>query len=322
MSRIIRVVATSLGVYEDTRPPHNLREPEPSANLDRALALLDAAGRHGADLVCLPEGFVAAGLAASRVRDVAEPIPGPAFDAVATFARRYRMYVVAGFYRQVRSRLVNVAAVIGRDGDLVGTYAKQHPTDGEIELGVDPGTTPGVFDTELGRIGVAACFDVNWHEVWNEFSRQRVELVCWLAGYEGGFPLRAYAAIHHIPIVTSVWPLGARVIDLTGGVIAATSQWNPIAVVDLDLDTRLFHTDNQADRVLPLQQKYGHRLRVEAYTEEHVFTLSSLDPDLRLDDVINEFQLIEYDQYIERCAQAQKQAQAAPMTEQPQTRTT
>jgi hypothetical protein len=38
---------------------------------------------------------------------------------------------------------------------------------------------------------------------------------------------------------------------------------------------------------------------VEAFTEEHVFTFSSLDPDLRLDDVITEFQLIEYDQFIE-----------------------
>jgi predicted amidohydrolase len=311
MSRIIRVVTTSLGVYNYDPPPRNLRESEPSANLEGALALLDAAGHQGADLVCLPEGFIAAGIATSRLPDLAEPIPGPAFDAVASYAQRYGMYVVAGFYTQEDAHLRNVAAVIGRDGKLVGQYAKQHPTEGEIQFGVIPGTTPGVFETEIGRIGVAVCFDVNWREVWESLARQRAELVCWLSGYEGGFPLRAYAAIHHIPVVTSVWPFDARIIDMTGRVIAATSQWNPIAVTDLDLNMRLFHTDYQADKLLLLQQKYGNRVRVEAYTEEHIFTLATVDPDLRLDDVITEFELVEYDQYIERCSRAQELAEVA-----------
>ena len=312
MSRTLRVVTTSLATLEDTAPPFNLRPPEPEENLRRGLALLDAAGRQGADLACLPEGFLAAGLPGARLRAVAEPIPGPAFDAVAACARQYHMNVVAGFYAEIAGRLHNLAAVIDRTGALVGTYSKNHPTEGEIAGGVTPGDAAPVFATDVGRLGVGICFDVNWPGFWADLAAQGADLVCWISAYEGGFPLQAYAWLHRYPIVTSVWPYHARVIDKTGRVLATTSRWGRIAVCDLDLDKRLFHTDGQADRILPIQARYGAQVRVETFTEEHLFTLETLDPALTPDAVIAEFGLVEYDDYVARCTRAQAAARPQP----------
>src|SRR5690348_8471473 len=109
MNRIAKIATTSIATLEDTAPPYNLRYPEPADTLELGLSLLEAAGANGADLALLPEGFMAAGLPASRIRDIAEPLDGPSFQAVADCARRHSMYVVAGFYAAVDGAVANVS---------------------------------------------------------------------------------------------------------------------------------------------------------------------------------------------------------------------
>src|SRR5437660_5980531 len=128
MARRAKIVTTSLATLEDTAPPYNLRYPDPADTLKLGLSLLEAAGAQGADLALLPEGFMAAGLPASRLRDVAEPLDGPSFREVADCARRHSMYVVAGFYAAADDGGVsNLAALIDRSGRLVGIYSKRRP---------------------------------------------------------------------------------------------------------------------------------------------------------------------------------------------------
>lgn len=250
-------------------------------------------------------------IATTSLATFAEPIPGPAFDAVAKCARCYAMYVVAGFLVPDGDRIRNVAALIDREGSLVGIYAKKHPPEGELDCGVAPGADASVFDTDFGRVGLAICFDLNWPPLWAEMANQDADLVCWISAYPGGFPLQAYAWLYQYPIVTSVWSYHARVIDITGRILASTSRWGRLTTYDLNLDKRLFHTDGQADHLLAIQTRYGKGVRLETFTEEHIFTLESRDPDLSIDEVIEEFDLVEYQDYLARCTVAQEQARSA-----------
>lgn len=308
MPRTITVATTSLATLEDYSPPHNLRHPDPAENLRLGLALLDAAGRQRPDLAVLPETFMAAGLASDAIRSVAQPIPGPAFDAVADCARRHAMNVVAGFFLSDGDRVSNVAAIIDRSGKLGGIYSKTHPTEGEIEGGVTPGAGARVFDTDFGRLGLAICFDINWPSLWSAMKSEGADAVCWISAYEGGLPLQAKSSSHEMPIITSVWPYHARVIDRTGRVLAQTSRWSRLAVQRLSLDKRVFHTDQQAHLLLPIQVRYADRVRVESFTEEHIFTVESVSPDLEVEEVIQEFGLVEFGAYLERCERCQDNA--------------
>jgi beta-ureidopropionase len=310
MARRAKIVTTSLATLEDTAPPYNLRHPDPADTLKLGLSLLDAAGAQGADLALLPEGFVAAGLPASRLPAVAEPMDGPSFRAVAERARRHSMYVVAGFYAAVNGCIANVAALFDRSGRLVGTYAKRHPTEGEIDNGVTPGSEVAVFNTDFGHIGLAICFDLNWQDLWAKLAGKGAELVCWISAYEGGLPLQAYAWLHQYAVVTSVWPYHARIIERTGKIVAQTSRWGRLAIHDLNFDKRLFHTDGHQHQLIPIQTRYGSRIRIESFTEEHLFTLESLDPALPVEDVIREFKLAEYGSFLDRCTRAQVAARS------------
>lgn len=309
MSRIIRVATTSLATFEDVKPPYNLRYPTPQENLTRGLSLLEGAGKQKVDLACLPESFLSAGLpyTGAAIRSAAETIPGPAFTALADCARRYAMYVVAGLPLVDGDHVRNVAVLIDRKGSLVGMYAKMHPTEGEIGCGVLPGTDVGVFDTDFGRVGLAICFDLNWHAMWAEMAQRGADLVCWLSAYPGGFPLQTYAWLYRYRVITSVWTYEARVIDMTSKILATTSRWGRLEMCELNLDKRLFHTDGQYEHILAIQACYGQRIRLETFNEEHLFTLESSDPILSLDDIIAEFGLVEYQSYIARCTDVQVQ---------------
>lgn len=310
MSRFVRLAVTSLATLEDTAPPFNLRHPDPQDTLELGLRMLEAAGQGGANLACLPEGFMAAGLPAHTIPKFAEAIDGPSLRAVADSARRHRMYVVAGAYVAEGGHVANRAVVFDRNGDLVGSYSKRHATEGEIDNGVVPGDEAVVVQTDFGRLGLAICFDSNWPALWAELKAKGAELVCWISAYEGGFPLQAYAWTHQFPIVTSVWPFHSRVIERTGRVVAETSRWSRVVFHDLNLDKRLFHTNGHEAKLIDMQIRYGRAIRIEALNDEHVFTLESLTPEVHLDDVAREFGLVEFGAFIDRCSRVQDQSRS------------
>lgn len=304
MTAILKIATTSLATLEDVSPPFNLRHPEPAETLALGLSLLDAAGAQSADLAVLPETFEAAGLPGRRLAEVAQPLDGPGISAVADRARRHRMNVVAGFFVRDGNRITNRALLFDRDGNITGSYAKRYPTSGEIANGVEPGLSSGVFDSDIGRVGLAVCFDLNWSGMWAEMKAQGADLVCWLSAYEGGLPLQSYAWTYQYPIISSVWPYHAKLVEKTGRVTGTTSRWSRLGLFELNLDKRLFHTDGHMHKLVPMLERYGAAVRIESFTEEHWFTLESRDPALPVGEVIAAFGLVEYADFVAECEAA------------------
>jgi len=310
MKHSVRVAVTSLATLEAVSPPYNLGPVDPRQNLERGISILEAAGAQGADIALLPETFMGAGMGSKEHRAIAEPVEGPSYRRVAEQARKYSMNVVAGFVAIDAGCLFNTSVLINRDGHLAGLYRKQFLTAGEIDADIRPGDSQSVFDTDFGRIGLATCFDLNFPAVWNRFEEEQVALVCWLSAYDGGFPLRALAWRHQYPIATSVMSYNGRLVDITGRYLASTSRWTRVAICDVNLDKRLFHTDGQAEKILELQKRYGSRIRVEGLTEEHMFSIEPVDDELSIEHLIRDESLIELRTYMRKSEEGRLRALA------------
>jgi predicted amidohydrolase len=299
MPRKVRVLTTSF---------HGPRERTLAANRELAGEFVGAAGAERADLVCLPETFTEVGLARDD-RPVAEPVPGPTFDALATLAAEHAVWVVAPFSVRTEAGAVeNSAVVIDRGGRLAGRYAKVHPTIGECEArAIVPGeeAAEAVVETDFGRLGLAICYDIGWPEHWARLKDAGAELVVWPSAYDGGFPLQAYAWTHGYFVVSSVQTEHAKVIAPTGRVLTATSRWHRLAAATIDLEQELFHIDDQTDKLYALQREFGRRVTVEALTEEHVFTLESNDPAWPVARLKERFGLENFRDYHARAAGVQ-----------------
>lgn len=107
--------------------------PDPEVNLNHAVELLRDAARNGARIAVLPELFRSQYFCQREdhaLFSLAEPIPGPTTERLATVAKEAGMAVLAPvFERRAPGLYHNSAAVIDSDGRLLGVYRKMHIPD-------------------------------------------------------------------------------------------------------------------------------------------------------------------------------------------------
>ena len=196
MSRILTVGAAQLG-------PVALAETR-SQVVERLIALLEQAGRHGCDLVVFPELALTTFFPRWYFEDQADvdafferELPGcetaPLFDA----ARRLGIGFYLGYAElaeeEGRTRRFNTSILVDKSGAIVGKYRKVHlPGHAEHEpwrrfqhlekryfetgnLGFP------VFRAFGGILGMAICNDRRWPETYRVMGLQGVEMV--LIGY-------------------------------------------------------------------------------------------------------------------------------------------
>lgn len=177
---------------------YNCTVADPTENVDRALRGARAAIDGGAQLVVLPELCTSGYMLADRAEAhaVAESIPdGQASRRFAELCRETGSYLVAGIAERSGNALFNSAVLFGPEGHI-GTYRKLHLWDTEnlyFEPG-DLGTT--VFNTPIGRIGLAVCYDAWFPEMFRQLAVRGADVIAmpvnWVSGpadAEGELPI-------------------------------------------------------------------------------------------------------------------------------------
>jgi beta-ureidopropionase len=264
--------------------------------LGAAMERLNQAAAFQPDIACLPELFAGSG---------AEPIPGATTTRLSEWARQHACYVIAGIKKLQGGRTYNTAALLDRQGRLLGQFDKMHPTEPELQQGITPGPPdPPVFDTDFGRIGIQICFDVNWWDNWKRLRDKGARIVFFPAAYPAATQLSALALTNQYFVVSSAGTRASRIYDITGQVIASSGVYQQWAAAVLPLGRRLFEVDFHIDKIRALQRKYGSKVDVVWHHDDDWFTLASLDENLTVEDLQEEFGLTPLDDYRVRAAQA------------------
>jgi N-carbamoylputrescine amidase len=250
-------------------------EPEPTTNLEKAIARIEQAAADGAQIVCLQELYRSWYPCRSEDNskfDLAEPIPGPSSQLLGKLAAARKITIIAPiFERRAPGVYHNSALLLDGSGNIAGHYRKMHIPD-------DPGYyekfyfAPGDRDfTTHGagpaRIGVLICWDqwfpeaarltalsgaqvlfyptaIGWTEDMSTHTRKRM--------YEGWETIQRSHAIANGVFVAAVNRVGIEdevefwggsfVCDPFGEVMARASQTEEkTLLVDCDL-ARIEHT--------------------------------------------------------------------------------
>jgi nitrilase len=148
------------------------------ATVDKAIGLIGQAAAQGAQLVALPEAFVALypsnawakGAAAfsgfdelwERLWDNAVDVPGPLVDRLVGACREHGVHVAIGVNERESARpgtLYNTLLLLGPDG-LLGKHRKLMPTHQEkLFHGIGAGDDLAPVDTPIGRVGGLICWE-------------------------------------------------------------------------------------------------------------------------------------------------------------------
>ena len=139
---------------------------------------VDTVSGYNSDLVLFPEFFNAPLMAKFQEDDPAEAMrklaefTEPLRDALVKMALSYNINIVSGSVPEYRDhKLFNVSFLCRRDGTWDQQY-KLHITPDESHYwGVQGGDELKIFETDIGKVGILICFDVEFPEL----SRMLVE---------------------------------------------------------------------------------------------------------------------------------------------------
>ena len=154
-------------------------------NLRRGAEALREAARAGANLVAFAElaftPFWPQFLATPSSRDRAEPIPGPTTEQFCALAKDYGIVVVLNLFERDGNETFDSSPVIDADGRLLGKTRMVHIMEGAgfHERGF---YTPGnlhnfVYQTRVGRVGIAICYDRHFPEYMRQLGLLGAEMV-------------------------------------------------------------------------------------------------------------------------------------------------
>jgi predicted amidohydrolase len=160
--------------------------PARATNLARAAELVVAAARDGAGLVVLPEMFPCP-FDLEQFRPNAERLPdGPIASLLAGLADRLGIHIVGGSLPELDGdEVYNTATLWGPSGELLLKHRKVHLFDVDIPGGItfresqalSAGDGIATAQCELGRIGLAVCFDLRFPECFRIMAVAGAELI-------------------------------------------------------------------------------------------------------------------------------------------------
>jgi beta-ureidopropionase len=262
----------------------------------------DVEGLHP-DIICLPELFDTSWVDEQfAISDIAEDekIPGPVTGRIAEFAKKNNCYVACPVYTAKGGNFYNSCLLIDRKGNIAGAYNKMHPVKDEIltgkpgmeAIGILPGATDQpVIETDFGKVGIQICYDANWQEGWENYRRQGAEIILFSSQFPGGRMLNYLAWRYGCYIISSTGG-DARIIDMSGNDLHSSSTFVRFTWAEINLEKANADTWPTNERLPALFSKYGSRLGIKVWDNTGVVTIESLDPDLKVSDVMKEFGIL------------------------------
>ena len=156
-----------------------------AANLERGLQAVRLAAADGAQLVLFPElaftPFYPQHPASGDVGGLAEAVPGPTTDAFQALAGELGVVIVINLFERAEDGTYDCSPVIDADGTLLGRTRMVHITEYPCfhEQQYYKASTLGapVYETRVGRVGVAICYDRHFPEYMRALALAGADLV-------------------------------------------------------------------------------------------------------------------------------------------------
>ena len=267
------------------------------------------------DIICLPETFQLSWVNEIKTLDEIaedESSPGPVTSVIADIAKRENCYIICPVITKKEGHFYNSSILLNRNGEIDGVYHKIHPVDTETLPdtyykggGMTPGVlNPPVFKTDFGTIGMQICMDASWTGGWRLLKEAGAQIVFFPSQGPFGDTLVNHAWVNHYPIVSATGE-DSRIIDLSGDIIATDGEFARWVCAPVNLEKVFIHIWPQVKRFNDMQKKYGRKIRIKIYHPENWATLESLDPELKVMDILREFGLPTYDEQIKEATEIQ-----------------
>jgi len=150
----------------------------PAQTIEKVAGLTRQAASEGSRLIAFAECLLTGGAIDSREDLEKSAISVDALAPLLKVTAETGIYLVVGFYERHADSIFNTAALIGPKG-IVGLHRKRHlpfMIGDRFTDRPDEWTAP-VFETDIGRIGLAICYEIRFPEVIRTLALEGADIV-------------------------------------------------------------------------------------------------------------------------------------------------
>jgi len=194
----------------------------------------------------------------------------------------------------------NAAILVGRQGNVLGTYRKVHLVvsleRGTMEGGATPGDALPVFQCDFGKLGIQICYDMEFGEGWAELARRGAELIAWPTQSPQTSQPASRARAGRCHIVSSTWRHNASIFEPTGKIAAQIKPPQRLLVQELDLSYALLPWSAKLRNGEALRQAYGDKVGFHYYEDEDCGIFWSNDPKRTIGEIVRSLGVLELEE--------------------------
>lgn len=262
------------------------------------------------DIICLPETFPVSNINKNLSLQEQIEASDEALKTFSAIAEQSGCYIICPVITSESGKAYNAAVVFDRKGSRIGEYRKIHLTIGEINSGLTPGPlNPPVFQADFGKFGIQICYDIYWNDGWEKLRSMGAEIVFWPSAFAAGSRVNTKACDNQYIVVSSTRKNTAKICDLRGEVVTQTGIWDRNFICgSVNLEKVLVDVWPHIRHFNEIRQKYGRKVRLTTFDEEQWTVIESLSPDIRVADILKEFDIKTFIQDVQEAETAQIKA--------------
>ncbi len=300
------IVGTVMQSFWGEYPGLSKRSEQLTGIIDQMAAQAKQAYGRGLDLAVLPETAIT-GEAGDDAVAHSVSFEGEFKDSFARKAREHACHIVVPTYLlDSREKRVcsNAAILLGRKGDVLGTYRKVHLVVSLERRTMEGGATPGdalpVFDCDFGKLGIQICYDMNFGGGWAELARRGAELIAWPTQSPQTSQPAFRARQHRCYIASSTWRHNASIFEPTGKIAAQVRPPQSILVHELDLSYALLPWSAKLRNGEALRKAFGDKVGFRYYEDEDCGIFWSNDPKTTIGQMVRSIGVLELEEEMAR----------------------
>jgi predicted amidohydrolase len=308
------IVGTVMQAFWGAYPGLRSRLDQLAAIVDQMAAEAKKNYGRGLDLAILPETAIT-GEAGDDAMAHSVPFEGELETAFTRTAREHGCYIVVPTYlldSKAKKLCSNAALLVGRNGELLGTYRKIHLVvslkRGTMEGGATPGDALPVFNCDFGKLGIQICYDMNFADGCADLAARGAELVAWPTQSPQTSLPAARAREQRCYIISSTWRNNASIFEPTGKIAAQIKPPQSILVQELDLSYALLPWSSKLRNGEALRQAYGDNVGFHYYEDEDCGIFWSNDPKMTIGEMVRSIGVLELEEEMARVRQFYRSA--------------
>jgi len=195
----------------------------------------------------------------------------------------------------------NSMIILDRTGQPAGIYDKNHLALAEMDTNTRCGYKAELITLDIGKVACAICFDLNFEELRLKYIKDQPEIILFSSMCHSGIMQEYWAQTCRSYFVSSIsCSRPSSIISPMGEILYHNNEHFTFATGTINLDYAIIHYDNNIEKFPAIKKKYGPDVNIIYPGNLGYFMITSESTDFSARDIMAEFDMITYDEYLEQ----------------------